>query len=140
MSVIYIYTDGACEVHNSKIGGWGAVLQYKDYEKKIELGLDFSDKQQEGIQEIQSKVEEGLEVMIQNLQKWNGQVKLAEAKKTEKKINKIRDKLRTEHMKSLEKKEYGYTGGLIYYNIFIYLERVGDHAVNVSEAIAGEVA
>ncbi len=112
----------------------------KEYEKKIEFGLDFSDKQQKGIEEIQSKVEKGLEIMILNLQKWNGKAKLTEAKKIEKEINKIRDKLRAQHMKSLEIKEYDYAGGLIYYNIFTYLERIGDHTVNVSEAIAGEVA
>jgi ribonuclease HI len=32
---IIIYTDGACEVHKSRVSGWGAVLQYKDYIKKI---------------------------------------------------------------------------------------------------------
>jgi ribonuclease HI len=35
MDKIIIYTDGACQVHLSKIGGYGAVLQYKDYIKKI---------------------------------------------------------------------------------------------------------
>lgn len=35
MDKIIIYTDGACHVHKSKCGGYGAVLKYKDYIKKI---------------------------------------------------------------------------------------------------------
>lgn len=35
MNKLIIYTDGSCQVHKSKIGGYGAVLIYKDYIKKI---------------------------------------------------------------------------------------------------------
>jgi ribonuclease HI len=35
MDKIIIFTDGACLVHKGKIGGYGAVLKYKDYIKKI---------------------------------------------------------------------------------------------------------
>lgn len=38
MDKIIIYTDGACHVHKSKAGGYGAVLKYKDYIKKIHGG------------------------------------------------------------------------------------------------------
>ena len=35
MNKLIIYTDGSCQVHKSKIGGYGAVLIYGDYIKKI---------------------------------------------------------------------------------------------------------
>jgi ribonuclease HI len=35
MDNIVIYTDGACEVHKSRVSGWGAVLLYKDKIKEI---------------------------------------------------------------------------------------------------------
>jgi ribonuclease HI len=35
MDKIIIFSDGSCEVHSRKIGGWGAVLIYKDIKKEI---------------------------------------------------------------------------------------------------------
>jgi ribonuclease HI len=32
---IIVYTDGSCQVHTRKIGGWGAVLIYKDHVREI---------------------------------------------------------------------------------------------------------
>jgi ribonuclease HI len=32
---IIVYTDGSCQVHTRKIGGWGAVLIYKDHIREI---------------------------------------------------------------------------------------------------------
>lgn len=41
MDKIVIYTDGGCRgnQHDSNIGGWGAVLQYKGREKEIYEGV-----------------------------------------------------------------------------------------------------
>jgi len=35
MTKIIIYTDGACHIHKNQVGGWGAVLIYKDHKKEI---------------------------------------------------------------------------------------------------------
>ena len=35
MDKIIIYTDGSCQVHTRKIGGWGAVLIYKEHVREI---------------------------------------------------------------------------------------------------------
>jgi ribonuclease HI len=32
---IIIYTDGSCQISNRKLGGWGAVLIYKEYVREI---------------------------------------------------------------------------------------------------------
>ncbi len=37
MNIIYIFTDGACANNQSEtnLGGWGAVLHYKDHQKEL---------------------------------------------------------------------------------------------------------
>ncbi len=111
----------------------------KEYDRKIDYVLDFTEDQLAGIRKIHSKVSEGINLMLFNMDKWNHEVDLESAKQIEKEINQIRTELKTKHFENLEKKRYQYQSGLIYYNIFIYLERVGDHIINVSEASAGDV-
>lgn len=111
----------------------------KEYERKIELKVDFHKIQENGTNAIQEKVEEALTVMANNVNNWGNGVDLEKAISIEKEINEIRSKLRRNHLENLEKKKYDYTSGLIYYNIFIYFERSADHIINVTEALTGQV-
>jgi phosphate:Na+ symporter len=112
----------------------------KEYERKIELNVEFHKIQLDGINSIQEKVENALATMTQNLSSWGDGIEIEKAKDIEKEINEIRTQLRRNHLINLEKQKYDYTSGLIYYNIFIYYERAADHIINVSEALTGEVA
>jgi phosphate:Na+ symporter len=107
----------------------------KEYERKIELHVDFHKLQVEGINSIQEKVEAALAIMARNLNGWGNGLEIEKARTIEKEINEIRTELRTNHLVNLEKHKYDYTSGLIYYNIFIYFERSADHIINVSEAL-----
>jgi len=111
----------------------------KEYERKIELSVDFDKIQVEGINSIQEKVEVALSFMTHNLNNWGTDLDFEKVEQIEKDINEIRSQLRRSHLKNLEKQKYDYTSGLIYYNIFIYFERSADHIINVSEALAGQV-
>ena len=53
----------------------------------------------------------------------------------EEKINRFRTKLKKEHLKSVEKKEYSYQTGIIYNDLYCECEKLADFAINVSEAI-----
>jgi len=112
----------------------------KEYERKIELNVDFKKMQIDGINSIQEKVEEALSIMAWNLNNWGNDLEIEKAISIEKEINTIRSQLRRSHLQNLEKQKYNYTSGLIYYNIFIYFERSADHIINVSEALNGQVS
>ena len=43
------------------------------------------------------------------------------------------------HFKNIESAEYGFQNGMIYNDLFSSLEKVGDHVINVNEAIAGKI-
>ena len=47
--------------------------------------------------------------------------------------------MRREHLKSIENGEYNVKAGMIYNNLFATLERIGDHIINVTEAITGKM-
>jgi phosphate:Na+ symporter len=112
----------------------------KEYERKVELKVDFHKIMIDGINAIQEKVDQALLIMTQNINNWGKGVEIEKAQILEKEINEIRSQLRRSHLVNLEKQKYDYTSGLIYYNIFIYFERSADHIINVSEALTGQVA
>ena len=49
------------------------------------------------------------------------------------------DQLKKSYLENTEKGEYKFQSGILYNDIFSSCEKVGDHIINVSEAIAGEV-
>jgi phosphate:Na+ symporter len=53
----------------------------------------------------------------------------------EEEINQYRNKLKKEHLKSIEKKDYSYQTGIIYNDLFSESEKLADYVINVSEAI-----
>ena len=65
------------------------------------------------------------------------EVEIDPAKDAEEAINALRDQIRKDHLKSVQKGDYKPAAGLSYSNIFSSLERVGDHVINVSEAVTG---
>ena len=61
------------------------------------------------------------------------------AKKYEREINQIRNDLRKSYLEQAEKGEYKFQPGIMYNDLFSSCEKVGDHIINVSEAVAGEI-
>jgi len=57
----------------------------------------------------------------------------------EKEIDSYRNELRNEHLSNLGKDDYNVKSAMVYNNIFHSLEKVGDHIINVSEAVTGEI-
>jgi phosphate:Na+ symporter len=58
----------------------------------------------------------------------------------EDRINKLRNVMRRENTEAMEKdEEYNIKSAMIYNNLFSSLEKVGDHIINVTESVVGEI-
>ncbi len=109
-------------------------------ERKSESEVWFSEKQTASLMEMLALVDEAFKVMNKNLNEDFEKVTLQEAMVIEKKINRKRDQLRKKHLKNIEKKAYHVLNGIVYADMYNLLERIGDHIINVTEGITGELA
>jgi phosphate:Na+ symporter len=73
--------------------------------------------------------------MQKNLEQGYERINTIHAQELEEKINRFRTKLKKDHLKNVEKKEYNYQAGIIYNDLFCECEKLADYAINVSEAI-----
>jgi phosphate:Na+ symporter len=105
--------------------------------RKREGKVEFTDYQEANIKEMFSLVEDAFEVMNQNLELDYRSVNMVNAQKAENKINKFRNKLKREHLEQIEQKNYSYTSGTIYNDLYSELEKLGDYIINISESIYG---
>ena len=112
----------------------GKVLEKKDSEKYY-----FTPEQREGINKMIQITEEAFEIMNDNLKAQYGSISMDKANEKEREINALRDQLRRKHLKNIEHEEFNMNSALVYSNIFASFEKVGDHIINVSEAVAGEI-
>jgi len=109
-------------------------------QKKIEENIYFIPEQREKINELASLVEDAIRIMNENLAETDYRsVKKYQAVKSEKQINQYRDLMREEHLNRMGQPDYNIKSAMVYNNVFQSLERIGDHVVNVTEAVVGEI-
>ena len=77
--------------------------------------------------------------MLKNLESDYGTELMESSVEKEKEINELRNELRIAHLKDMQNKNYSFKGGMVYNDIFSSCEKIGDHIINVSEAVAGEI-
>ncbi|MBK7270856.1 MAG: Na/Pi cotransporter family protein [Flavobacteriales bacterium] len=111
----------------------------KAMERKLDERLWFTPEQRENLQQMMGLLERAFGVMYRNLEVEREQVSLDEAVMVEEQINQLRDQLRKAHLRSIESGDYNIRSGLVYNDLFASCEKVGDHLINVSEALSGEV-
>ena len=95
-------------------------------ERKKERKFYFIPKQRNNLIEMIEIVDEAFLIMNKNLENGPNQVDIKSALEKERAINKLRDKLRNSHLKSIENNDYS----IQWVNLFrsIQLSRkVGDH-------------
>lgn len=108
-------------------------------DRKHDERLWFTPEQRANLQELLALLDKAFAVMQKNLDAEDGRVAIDEAVEAEQRINGLRDQLRRSHLKSIENGDYNVKSGLIYNDLFSSCEKVGDHVINVSEALAGEI-
>ncbi len=112
----------------------------KTLERKIDEKIYFLPEQRDNLNEMIKLVDEAFAEMVSNLSAPSyDSVTKDKAREIEKKINKFRNKLRDHNLSKLGDTNYPVEAAMMYNNLFSSLERVGDHIVNVSESVVGEI-
>ena len=110
----------------------------KDVERILKTDKKFKNKQVKNIQEMMGLVDEALKIMVENLDLPRQDGSLEPAVLIEERINGLRNSLRKDLTKDIEKDKYDPKRDGWYKDLFHLCEKVGDHAINVSEAMTGE--
>lgn len=111
----------------------------KAMERKLDERLWFTPEQRQNLLEMFELLDRAFDVMHRNLDVDQEKLSLDEAVEAEQRINAKRDHLRRQHLQSIEEGAYNVRSGLVYNDLFSSCEKVGDHLINVSEALAGEM-
>ena len=111
----------------------------KTIERKDESKLYFLPEQRENLNNMLDVLDKAFTEMNANLRSEYGHISIENAKKHEREINQIRNNLRKSYLEQAEKGEYKFQPGIMYNDLFSSCEKVGDHIINVSEAVAGEI-
>ncbi len=113
---------------------------YKTLEYKNEKKLYFTPNQRNGLNELMDLVDEAFGIALANLSTSSfDDVTVTSASEKERDINRFRDKLRKQNLERINDKDYNANSSLIFTNMFSSLEKVGDHLINISEAVTGEI-
>ena len=111
----------------------------KTLERKEELKVWFMPEQRESLFEMFGLIDKAFIQMIENLNSdWDG-VSLESANLIETRINKKRDEMRTEHIANMTNSTVNMESSMVFSNLFSSCEKVGDHIINVTEAIKGKI-
>jgi len=111
----------------------------KNIERKLESKAWFTPEQRKNLMDMLDLLDEAFNVMIENLNSDYDKVSIEKASEMETRINKFRNNLRKEHIKSIEQGDYNIQNGMIYVDLYSSFEKVGDHVINVTEAVTGEI-
>jgi phosphate:Na+ symporter len=103
------------------------------------LKVEFSEEVKAELDSMFKMIDEGIKEIQEHLVDANldDQRLLKATYEKEHSINDMRDKLQQKHYARLEEGKYTIEAGIIYLDYVNSLEKIGDHIVNVNEAIAG---
>ncbi|MFT7614628.1 MAG: phosphate:Na+ symporter, partial [Parvicellaceae bacterium] len=111
----------------------------KVIERKNEEKIWFGPEQRERLEKMMNRIDDSFEIMTKNLGASYGSITMDEAVASEREVNRYRNVIRKEHIESMQKEDYNMKSGMAYSDMFNALEKVGDHIINVSEGVAGEI-
>lgn len=103
--------------------------------RKIEQSQMFTEDLNHKLKSMFALVDETLGVMCDNLTMEYKEVNAKKAYELEHAINDYRTILKQEHLIAIEEKRYNYPTGILYTDMFSECEKIGDYAINVTQAI-----
>ncbi len=112
----------------------------KTIERKIEQKIWFNQHQRDRLAEMFALIDQAFLIMVENLSAPQyGKVDKTLAMEKELEINELRNTMRQENLGHLGTTDYNVNSAMIYNNLFSSLEKIGDHIINVTEAVVGEI-
>ncbi len=108
----------------------------RSLKRKKEEKIWFTQDIRDNLNEMFNYLDIALDVMINNLSNEYHNIVIDKAEEAERKINELRDSLKISNREDFKQGEYKYKASVIYNDISSYFETMGDHIINVSEAIA----
>jgi phosphate:Na+ symporter len=111
----------------------------KSMERKRDDNIYFDPKQRANLNEMLNLLDAAFKLMNENLNADYKKINLEKAKSIEKDINTYRNELRRKYHDRIAKGDENIQGSMIYNDLFSQCEKVGDHIMNVNEAMAGEI-
>jgi len=111
----------------------------KSFERMQELELSFSAEVNEELKSLIQAVYNSIKFTRENLAQDYEKIDLSKAYELESQIDRVRDELKKAHFERVEKGLYqDPKAGFIFLDYLNRLEKIGDHLLNVNEAIAGK--
>jgi len=110
----------------------------KNYERLKREAVTLPENAKEELREIMLMTTHAIKLMRQNIDNPTPNVPLKDIIATETKINKKRKTIFTDHFERLEKGIYAPKVGVLFIDFINRSERIGDHVMNVHEALLGK--
>lgn len=107
----------------------------KAINRRNEQKVVFPEELNQKLKHMFALVEDTLTTMCRNLAMEYKEVNAKKAYENEQAINAYRTVLKQEHLIAIEEKRYDYPTGILYNDIFSECEKIGDYAINVTQAI-----
>ncbi len=107
-------------------------------ERRIEKEVRFGGKMRRGISDMFLLLEDASRVMIENLDAEFDEIDFNSALDIESKINALRDELKNQNLKRMEKKEDKLQSAIVFRDVYNSLEKVGDKIFQVTKVLAGK--
>ncbi len=109
----------------------------KNYERMTASKIKYPVDVMHDLKELLELVYEAIKLMRSNMEKEKKEISMKQVFEVEERINTTRRQLRKSHFKRLEKNIYDAQAGVIFLDYVTRAERIGDHLVNVNEALVG---
>lgn len=112
----------------------------KTIEKKNSENVYFMQDQRDGLNQMMDRIDDAFKIMLDNLnaKDYNNASKELAAQK-EVAINTLRSELRESNLQKLGDEDYNINSAMVYNNVFTSFEKIGDHIMNVTESVVGEI-
>lgn len=107
----------------------------KAINRRNEQNVVFSEELINKLKHMFALIEDALNTMCVNLTMEYKEVNAKKSYELEQAINDYRTILKQEHLIAIEEKRYDYSTGILYNDMFSECEKVGDYAINVTQAI-----